>query len=582
MSMSHHLRMHVPRVVALALVAVLCGMVALPTSAYADVLSAVGGQVLDSVEIPGGCCVPEASADDADGEELLRGYVEQRFAEELPASEEPERFQSQAGEALSGVDAIAYRELKAMIEEVAAGERTSTRFSIPVATLTGGKTSWTASELGVSSVMSGNRISQAARNAAHKLLSPNLSTVLDCLLVDCPYELYWFDKTVGISFTGISYETDGYHLIVSTKAITFSFTVSDDYAASIYEVDPSTGARVSAAIATAKDIVARTEGMDSYDRLVAYRDAICDLVSYNDEAMEYDDYPYGDPWQLVFVFDEDDETNVVCEGYAKAFQYLCDLSGFDDVESRIVSGPMAGGTGAGDHMWNVVTMPDGKNYLVDVTNSDTDTAGEAGGLFIAPYSRGSLNGGYAFETPDDTVTFEYDGETRSIWSDEQLTLSATPYGTDIVIDAVVVYRLYNHKTSEHLWTTSVNEYEQLPVITKGDWRQEGAAWYAPDDMGTPVYRLYNRAMGDHYYSMSQGEINALTTKYGWNLDNNGAPAFWSAAKDDPGAIPLYCVYNSKLKKGQHHFTRSVAERDFLTTKAGWRYEKEAFYGYLPE
>ena len=147
---------------------------------------------------------------------------------------------------------------------------------------------------------------------------------------------------------------------------------------------------------------------------------------------------------------------------------------------------------------------------------------------------------------------------------------------------VAVYRLYNHKTSEHLWTTSENEYKQLPIITKGDWRQEDVAWLAPDGVGTPVYRLYNRAMGDHYYSMSQGEINALTTKYGWTVDNGGAPAFWSAAKGDGGAIPLYCVYNSRLKKGQHHFTRSVAERDFLTTKAGWRYEKEAFYGYLPQ
>ncbi len=150
------------------------------------------------------------------------------------------------------------------------------------------------------------------------------------------------------------------------------------------------------------------------------------------------------------------------------------------------------------------------------------------------------------------------------------------------VATVPVYRLYNWKTSEHLWTTSANEYRQLPVITKGDWRQEDVAWCAPDGVGTPVYRLYNRAMGDHYYSMSQGEIAALTTKYGWNLDNNGAPAFWSAGKTDEGAVPLYCVYNKRLKKGQHHFTRSVAERDFLVANAGWRYEKEAFYGYLPQ
>ena len=53
---------------------------------------------------------------------------------------------------------------------------------------------------------------------------------------------------------------------------------------------------------------------------------------------------YGDPWQLVYVFDGDPSTNVVCEGYAKAFQYLCDLTRFDgDVTCRTVSGTMNGG-----------------------------------------------------------------------------------------------------------------------------------------------------------------------------------------------------------------------------------------------
>ena len=147
---------------------------------------------------------------------------------------------------------------------------------------------------------------------------------------------------------------------------------------------------------------------------------------------------------------------------------------------------------------------------------------------------------------------------------------------------VSVYRLYNTKTSEHLWTTSASEYRQLPVITGGDWRQEGVAWEAPDGEGTPVYRLYNRAMGDHYYSMDEGEIRALTTRHGWVVDNGGEPAFWSANEADPGAIGLYCVYNGRLRKGQHHFTASAAERDFLVSRAGWRYEKVAFYGFAKE
>ena len=114
--------------------------------------------------------------------------------------------------------------------------------------------------------------------------------------------------------------------------------------------------------------------------MLAFRDEICELVSYNAAAAgeSYTD-GYGDPWQLIYVFDGDDSTNVVCEGYAKAFQYLCDLSG---LTCYTVTGAMAGGTGEGPHMWNIVTLGD-ENYLVDVTNSDAGTVGQNGGLFLA-------------------------------------------------------------------------------------------------------------------------------------------------------------------------------------------------------
>ena len=48
---------------------------------------------------------------------------------------------------------------------------------------------------------------------------------------------------------------------------------------------------------------------------------------------------------------------------------------------------MSGGTGAGDHMWNIVTMDDGCNYLVDVTNCDTGSIGAPGKLFPRKISR---------------------------------------------------------------------------------------------------------------------------------------------------------------------------------------------------
>ena len=85
----------------------------------------------------------------------------------------------------------------------------------------------------------------------------------------------------------------------------------------------------------------------------------------------------------------DESTNVVCEGYSKAFQYLCDLS---DITCYTVTGDMDGGTGAGAHMWNIVEQ-DGRYYIADITNSDTDSAGENGELFLNTPVKGSVSKG---------------------------------------------------------------------------------------------------------------------------------------------------------------------------------------------
>lgn len=79
-----------------------------------------------------------------------------------------------------------------------------------------------------------------------------------------------------------------------------------------------------------------------------------------------------DLWQIIDVFGKDPDTKVVCEGCAKAFQYLCERSGFQskDAVCCTASGTMRFGTGEGGRMRNVVTLG-GKNFcLVDVTNCD--------------------------------------------------------------------------------------------------------------------------------------------------------------------------------------------------------------------
>ena len=150
---------------------------------------------------------------------------------------------------------------------------------------------------------------------------------------------------------------------------------------------------------------------------------------------------------------------------------------------------------------------------------------------------------------------------------------AAPTPTPAPAEEIVpVYRLYNKKTSEHLYTINYGEFRDLPEITKGDWAQEGIAWYAPKKSNTPVYRLYNKKSGDHHYTTDRGEADALCASFGWTLETT---AFYS---DDAKRVPLYRLYNGRLQRGQHHYTADANERDALTTRFGWKDEAIGFYG----
>ena len=331
-------------------------------------------------------------ADLPDSDELFAQYVQRTLYGDSGVS-----TLGNFGEtALEGMARTVYDHLKKQVAAVANGERASTEFTITWEELGVTKTSWTEEDLGVPVYDGG--VNQDAIDAALEQMGyteylESVSLILDYLRVDCPYDLYWHDKTVGIRRTGkpafgASSNGESWTLKLNTEAspgITMWFAVAADYAgADAYTVDTEKTGATQVAVQNAKQIVEQNAALTDYDKLVAYRDAICSLVDYNHEAADNDGTPYGDPWQMIYVFDGDPDTKVVCEGYSKAFQYLFDISSFqNDLRCYTVTGEMAGGTGAGGHMWNIVTMEDGNNYLVDITNSDAGTIGQDGGLFLA-------------------------------------------------------------------------------------------------------------------------------------------------------------------------------------------------------
>ena len=239
----------------------------------------------------------------------------------------------------------------------------------------------------------------------------------------------------------MSYDYDGDGNIV------FSFTYDPEYivyrlqtaeefrtaSGDLYTVDMDKTRAASQAAENANAIVAAASGMTDYEKLVYYREQICERTSYNHDALNAggpENYGSMSPWQVINVFDDDLTNQVVCEGYAKAFQYLCDLTDFEDDSIYCISttGNMAGAVGGGSHRWNVVHMDDGNNYLVDVTNCDEGTTGAPDQLFLKEYTRGSWNGTYVFTVESGTeIAYTYDTQTKGLYSEEELTIAGTAY-----------------------------------------------------------------------------------------------------------------------------------------------------------
>lgn len=384
--------------------------------------------------------------DETPSDDLFAAYVDAEFGISGEGAGKPGlllKKRSTAGSRLTGDTLAAYRYVSAQLPYVASGEIASTRFTIPDEELTFKEIAWTSEDLGVSAIVKDGAITKEAKEAAAAKFREeyfDLSLLIDALLADHPYLLYWYDKTPKTRTVGYNYKAaydkeDGIWYLGYSGSITITMPVAEGYAAGdyeedpdtgqylYYEVDPSTGQTVQASVENAQAVVSEYESLPDYEKLAAYRQTICDLTSYNYAAI-YDGAPYGDPWQLIWVFDGDPGTKVVCEGYAKAFKYLCDRSSFeDDIDCKAVTGEI-GGSG---HMWNIVTMEDGRHYLTDVTNCDAGTVGADDKLFLAGAS-GSLQEGYT-AYPDGTrrMYYTYDSDTFSLWPEEDLTLSPDSY-----------------------------------------------------------------------------------------------------------------------------------------------------------
>lgn len=299
-----------------------------------------------------------------------------------------------------------YTELKSDIEERA---------------VTGGQTQFAVDGLSLPVSLENGTGEDAVREAVSTYVDNHISItkILSCLVVDLPYHMYWYDKMSNIE-RSVTYSVSGTTATISS--VQYQIPVYGTYQGSDpegqmenkYYLSPQAAERAEGIVAYAKQIVEKNKDKSDYDKLKAYKDIICELTAYNEEANEIANNPdhpqhdtyYGDPFQLLYVFDQDPDTTVVGEGYYKAFQYLCDLSDFDNTQVYTVAGRVDGSRMTAIHAWNIVRH-NGKNYMVDVMNCDDDQPGYPDTFFMASPVSGSVSDGYSFKDNSGSTELKY-------------------------------------------------------------------------------------------------------------------------------------------------------------------------------
>ena len=346
----------------------------------------------------------EFAVSDWDGpsnDELLTEYVRRMFyGPSRPMIKSPGSLAQTLGPVKYAIE----QRFKAMIEEVAAGQRTNTQLEVCPSDLTLPDADFSG------------------------LTIDDMDTIYYALLSDCSASLYWHDVRLGRA-RGVG----------SDYAVIY-FKVAADYQGGEYEVDPGRITAANTALSNVQEILDAYRADSDVDKLRGYMYEICLRNVYNDAAAagSVDPSVGINPWQLVYVFDNDPDTNVVCEGYSKAFEYLCNNTAFSSglINCYCVSGYARVTDGVPDpnsgHMWNIVRMDDGDNYVVDVTWSDSESGSVTDyGMLLSYAKDGSLEAGYRLSRGSNSYASvrQYNSSMRLYYTDEELTVCDHAYGS---------------------------------------------------------------------------------------------------------------------------------------------------------
>jgi len=403
------------------------------------------------------------------------------------------KIASSRGSRLKGNDRRIYKYVRKEIRKIAAGEREETEILYPGYLLLGDKTEFTAADLGEKEIIRYGRLTEEAEEAFFDLFDCDFRRILDSLVADLPYDLYWYDSvthgcSAGMTTEGFGdenlmtivftdYDGEQIRKVVRYPVIHFAFSVSADYRAGDvggYYVDAGKTGAARKAAERAKMIVQGASKRTDLEKLEAYCQVICGLADYNETISgDYVNEGHANPWQVINVFDGDPATKTLCAGYARAFQLLCDLTEFDSPEIRCYT--VTGRRNGDWHMWNVVHMDDGKNYLADITSCD-------GAVMMN--TEGFLQG---LDKEEGEASYQYDNRTVAMYDVAELELSGTDYGdpsTDGGEQVAYVTPVVKLVKKSFAWTGE--EVHPEIMVRAGDAEQLTPAEYIVSYDRTPV------------------------------------------------------------------------------------------------
>ena len=202
-----------------------------------------------------------------DNNELFGGYVELNiFGDESPAS----AYATLAGNRLGTAEKAVYDALKEQISTVAANGG-STEFTVDV---TGKGVTYT--------------ITQIVDNKASGTYNVNISKIIDALLTDCPYELYWYDKSEGMSYGASLSGSYNVNDVVPLTTLVFYFKVASAYQDAqketpVYNVSSTMVSAATTAKNNAENVITEANNVTGvYNQLLYCLNYIKDNVAYGD------------------------------------------------------------------------------------------------------------------------------------------------------------------------------------------------------------------------------------------------------------------------------------------------------------